>query len=66
MPRIERDRELSRRRHRRAKLRKLATKYANSTSQGEKAEIAAKVRKISPLVNLDEYVQTVNLTGTAK
>lgn len=52
MGRVERDREIARRRTRRAKLKKLRVKYRNATGESEKAEIIAKVRKISPLVDL--------------
>jgi hypothetical protein len=53
MGRIERSRELARRRTRRAKLKKLRTKYAQAESDTEKAAIREKVSKISPLVTLD-------------
>lgn len=54
MGRVERDREIARRRTRRAKLRKLRAKYRAATSEADKAAIQEKVRRISPLVNLAE------------
>ena len=54
MGRVERTRELARRRTRRAKLKKLRTKFANAKNDGEKAELSEKARKISPFVNLEE------------
>lgn len=53
MGRVERTREIARRRTRRAKLKKYRAKFAAATSESEKEEIRAKVRKISPLVDLD-------------
>lgn len=52
MGRVERDREIARRRTRRAKLKKLRAKYEAAQSQGEKDEIFAKARKLSPFVDL--------------
>lgn len=52
MGRVERDREIARRRHRRAKLKKLRAKYAEADSRAAKDAIAEKVRRISPLVDL--------------
>ncbi len=49
MGRIERTREIARRRTRREKLKKLRGKYAAASSKGEKTEILEKARKISPL-----------------
>ena len=54
MGRIERSREIARRRTRRAKLKKLKALYANAKTQEQKDAIKEKVRKMSPLVNLDE------------
>lgn len=54
MGRVERSRELARRRTRRAKLKKLKTRFAAATSEAERAEIAAKVRRLSPFVELDQ------------
>ena len=52
MGRVERDREIARRRTRRAKLKKLRAKYEAAQSQGEKDEIFAKARRLSPFVDL--------------
>lgn len=52
MGRVERDREIARRRQRRAKLKKLRAKYTLADSRGAKDAIAEKVRRISPLVDL--------------
>lgn len=53
MGRIERSRELARKRTRRAKLKKYRAKFAAATSESEKNAIREKVQKISPLVDLD-------------
>ncbi len=54
MPRVERSRELARKRKRKAKLKKLRVKYANAGDRAEKEAIQEKVRRISPFVNLEE------------
>jgi hypothetical protein len=54
MGRVERDRELARRRQRRAKLKKLRLKYREAQNDQERARIVEKVRKISPFVKLEE------------
>ena len=54
MPRVERSRELARKRKRRATLKKLRVKYANAGDRAEKEAIQEKVRRISPFVNLEE------------
>jgi hypothetical protein len=54
MGRVERDRELARRRQRRAKLKKLRVKYREAQNDQERARIVEKVRKISPFVKLEE------------
>lgn len=56
MGRVERGREIARRRARRAKLAKLRDKYAKAKNDGEKAELLAKVRKLSPFANFEETV----------
>lgn len=56
MPRIERDREIARRRQRKVKIQKLIEKYMKSTVQADKAVIATKVRRLSPFYNLEERV----------
>ncbi len=53
MGRVERTREIARRRTRRAKLAKLRRQHAEAKSEGEKTDIQEKVRKLSPLVTLD-------------
>lgn len=54
MGRIERSREIARRRIRRVKLQKLRAKYAAATSESEKADIQAKARRMSPFIVLEE------------
>ncbi len=54
MGRVERTRELARRRKRRAKLRLLRARYAAATNQGEKERILAKARRVSPFVSFEE------------
>ena len=54
MGRVERDREIARRRSRRAKIKKLRQKFAKAGDQGTKTAIVAKVRKISPFIELQE------------
>lgn len=52
MGRVERTREIARRRARRAKLKKLRKQYAEAKTESEKADLQEKVRKLSPLVKL--------------
>jgi hypothetical protein len=52
MGRIERGREIARRRARRSKLKKLRARFANAKSEAEKADLRAKVAKLSPFVTL--------------
>ncbi|MBM80257.1 MAG: hypothetical protein CMJ78_06640 [Planctomycetaceae bacterium] len=54
MGRVERTREIARRRTRRAKLAKLRVRYEKAGSTDEKLAIMAKVRKISPFVSFEE------------
>lgn len=54
MGRVERDREIARRRTRRVKLKKLRDRYAKADSRSEKSEILLKARKISPFVTFEE------------
>lgn len=54
MGRVERDREIARRRSRREKLQKLKVKYSKASNEGEKAEIQAKIRRLSPFVKIEE------------
>jgi hypothetical protein len=62
MSRIERDRELSRRRHRKVKLLKLIEKFAHA-SGSDKDDIAAKVRRISPFYDLNARVAELTAAG---
>ncbi len=62
MPRIERDRELAKRRTRKVKIQKLIAKYVASSGT-EKEEIAAKVRRISPFYELDARVAELSAAG---
>jgi len=54
MGRIERTREIARRRKRRVQLKKLRIRFAAATSESEKAEIMTKTRRLSPFVSLEE------------
>ena len=53
MGRIERSRELARRRHRRVKVKKLRTRYAKADSRSEKLAILHKARRLSPFIDLE-------------
>ncbi len=53
MSRIERDRELSKRRQRKIKLEKLVKRFALASSSADKDVIAAKVRRISPFYDIE-------------
>ena len=57
MGRVERDREIARRRTRRAKLKKLRAKFDTAKSQDEKDEIFAKARKLSPFISFEDTAQ---------
>lgn len=63
MPRIERDRELAKRRQRATKLKKLITKYALTANAADKQVIAAKVRRISPFYDLDARLAQLAAEG---
>lgn len=52
MPRTESDRELSRKRIRRAKLAKIRFRYSTAKNESEKEALREKARKISPFVEL--------------
>jgi hypothetical protein len=54
MGRVERDREIARRRARRTKLKKLKLRYAKATDQASKNAILAKVRRISPFAQVEQ------------
>ncbi|MFZ9089150.1 MAG: DUF6800 family protein [Planctomycetaceae bacterium] len=53
MGRSERQREIARRRKRKTGITKLRARYAEARNEGEKAEIIAKARRLSPFLNLD-------------
>lgn len=63
MPRIERDRELARRRHRKQKIRKLISRYIQASNQADKQAIAAKVRRLSPLYDIEARVAELTARG---
>jgi len=63
MPRIERDRELARRRHRKQKIEKLVARYVHTTNQADKQIIAAKVRRLSPLYNIEARIAELTERG---
>lgn len=52
MGRIERQRELARRRKRRTQLQKFRARFAKAKTQGDKDAIAEKVFRISPFAEL--------------
>jgi hypothetical protein len=54
MGRVERGRELARKRKRRVKLKKYRALYAKASTESDKAEILEKVRKISPFAVLED------------
>lgn len=58
MGRIERTREIARRRKRKVQLQKLRARYAAATSESEKAEILAKARRLSSFVTLEETTES--------
>lgn len=66
MGRVERDREISRRRARRTKLKKLRAKFAKATDQGSKSVILEKVRKISPFLDLEATAKPAPAPKAAK
>lgn len=66
MPRIERDREIARRRQRKVKIAKLVEKYMKATAQADKATIATKVRRLSPFYNIDERVAAIKAEKKSK
>ncbi len=53
MGRVERTREIARRRTRRVKLKKLRKQYAEAKTESAKADIKEKLRKLSPLASFD-------------
>jgi len=54
MGRVERDREIARRRGRRVKLRKLRALFLKTDDDDEKKDILAKARLISPFIEFEE------------
>ncbi|MEO2031302.1 MAG: DUF6800 family protein [Planctomycetaceae bacterium] len=54
MGRIQRTREIARRRKRKVQLKKLRVRHAAATSESERAEILAKARRLSSFVTLEE------------
>jgi hypothetical protein len=50
---VERTREIRRRRARKVKLVKLRKLFEKSTNEGEKGQLLAKARKISPLFSFE-------------
>jgi hypothetical protein len=63
MPRIERDRELARRRHRKQKIRKLVARYIQASNQADKLAIVAKVRRLSPMYDIEARVAELTARG---
>jgi hypothetical protein len=61
--RIERDRELARRRHRKQKIQKLVARYMHANNQADKQTIAAKVRRLSPFYDLEARVAQLTERG---
>ena len=49
----EREREIKRRRHRKAKIRKLRVKLAEAGNKAEREKIVAKIRKVSMTAPVD-------------
>ena len=66
MPRIERDREIAKRRHRKVKIQKLIAKYMKATAQADKVVIATKVRRLSPFYNVEERIAAIKEAQTRK
>ena len=58
MGRVERSREIARRRKRRVQIKKMRARYAAATSEGEKAEVLAKARRMSPFLEMEEPAAT--------
>ncbi len=54
MGRVERGREIARRRKRRDTVKKIRFQYSQAKTESEKEDLRAKMRKVSPFVNLDE------------
>jgi hypothetical protein len=58
MGRVERGRELARRRKRRDKLKKLRQRYVAAKGDADKHAIEQKVRKMSPFMNMELFAAT--------
>jgi len=54
MGRVERTREIARRRKRKKTLGKLRKEFADAKTDAEKARIFAKARRVSPFVEFEE------------
>lgn len=54
MGRVERTREIARRRTRRAKLAKLKKQYEAAKTQSDKTELEAKIHKVSPFATISD------------
>ena len=50
----ERDREIKRRRHRKAKIRKLRARLTEASNKAEKEKVIAMIRRISLTAPIDE------------
>lgn len=66
MPRIERDREIAKRRQRKSKIKKLIEKYMKATAQADKTVLATKVRRLSPFYNVEERVAAIKAAQKSK
>ena len=53
MGRVERTREIARRRNRRVRMRKLRQLFAEASGKSEKQAILEKARRISPLIDFE-------------
>ncbi len=65
MPRTERDREKERRRKHSVQLKKFEARFRKATNQADKLAIAAKVRRFSPMVNLEERAAAAMVAAKA-
>ena len=65
MPRTERDREKERRRKHAVQLKKFEARFRKATNQADKLAIAAKVRRFSPLINLEARATAAAETAKA-
>ena len=65
MPRTERDREKERRRKHAVQLKKFEGRFRKATNQADKLAIAAKVRRFSPMINLEQRAAEAMATAKA-